>query len=113
MCITIQILIPPHQQNFYSFRFADYDLTVDDLFSANVVVAKRRGRAGVGLGGEGRVVQSRRGRPVGSVSRKPVPVRYRDEAGHTWTGRGKQPNWLRAHIEAGRDIEQYRVAEAE
>lgn len=48
---------------------------------------------------------------MGSVSRKPVPIRYRDDEGNTWTGRGKQPNWLRAHVEAGHDIEEFRVNE--
>ena len=48
---------------------------------------------------------------MGSVSRKPVPIRYRDDEGNTWTGRGKQPNWLRAHVEAGHDIEEFRVHE--
>ena len=71
----------------------DYELTPDDLFSANGAVI-RRGR-----------------RPAGSVSRKPVPIRYRDDEGNTWTGRGKQPNWLRAHVEAGHDIEEFRVNE--
>ena len=87
----------------------DYELTPDDLFSANGAVA-RRGRRPAGASEEGGA-RPRRGRPVGSVSRKPVPIRYRDDEGNTWTGRGKQPNWLRAHVEAGHDIEEFRVHE--
>lgn len=37
--------------------------------------------------------------------RKPVPVKYRDEEGHTWTGRGKRPNWFKAALEAGKTPE--------
>jgi DNA-binding protein H-NS len=37
--------------------------------------------------------------------RKPVPVKYRDEEGHTWTGRGKRPNWFKAALESGKTPE--------
>lgn len=36
------------------------------------------------------------------------PVKYRDGA-NTWTGVGQRPRWLRAHLEAGADIEQFRA----
>jgi DNA-binding protein H-NS len=34
-------------------------------------------------------------------SRAPAPVRYRDDKGNTWTGRGQQPVWLRARLASG------------
>ena len=34
-------------------------------------------------------------------SRAPAPVRYRDDKGNTWTGRSKQPVWLREAIAGG------------
>lgn len=43
------------------------------------------------------------------VVRKPVPVKYRDEEGHTWTGRGKRPNWFKAALEAGKTPEDLAV----
>ena len=84
----------------------DYELTPDDLFSANGAVIRRGRRpAGgrLGAASEEGSARPRRGRPV--------PIRYRDDEGNTWTGRGKQPNWLRAHVEAGHDIEEFRVNE--
>ncbi len=36
--------------------------------------------------------------------RKPVAVKYRDEHGNTWTGRGRQPLWVTAYKESGGDI---------
>lgn len=36
-------------------------------------------------------------------------VAYRDEAGNTWTGRGKQPAWVRAAIESGKNLNDLRV----
>jgi DNA-binding protein H-NS len=39
-----------------------------------------------------------------------VAPKYRDKAtGQTWSGRGLQPNWLKAALAAGRKIEDFRV----
>lgn len=38
-----------------------------------------------------------------------VAVKYRDEAGHTWTGRGLQPVWLREAIAAGHTLADFAV----
>lgn len=95
-------------------QIVDYELTPEDLFTP--AGAPRRGRRAQGEGAEaeeGGSSRRRRGRPVGSVSRKPVPIRYRDDEGNTWTGRGKQPNWLRAYLDAGHSIEEFRVEEGE
>ncbi|MDO4905583.1 MAG: H-NS histone family protein [Lautropia sp.] len=89
-----------------------YDLTVADLFSESAAPVRRGRRAaasaaGVDVLSKSTGLKPRRGRPVGAVSRKPVPIRYRDEEGNTWTGRGKQPNWLKRHIENGRNPEDF------
>lgn len=34
--------------------------------------------------------------------RQPAPVKFRDEAGNTWSGRGKRPNWFKAALESGK-----------
>lgn len=36
-----------------------------------------------------------------------VPIKYRDpsDANQTWTGRGRQPKWFKAYIDAGRTPE--------
>lgn len=52
------------------------------------------------------------------VSRKarrahaPAPVRYRDGAGNTWAGRGKQPVWLRDRLAAGATLGDFLVTTA-
>ena len=39
-----------------------------------------------------------------------VAAKYRDpESGNAWSGRGLQPNWLKAAIEGGRKIEDFAV----
>jgi DNA-binding protein H-NS len=36
-------------------------------------------------------------------------IRFRDEAGNNWTGRGKRPNWFKAAIAAGKKPEDFAV----
>jgi DNA-binding protein H-NS len=38
-----------------------------------------------------------------------VPVKYRDRAGNTWTGRGVHPVWLREKIKGGAKVEDFAV----
>jgi DNA-binding protein H-NS len=43
-------------------------------------------------------------------SRGKVPAKYRNQAtGETWSGRGLQPNWLKAALAAGRKIDDFKV----
>ncbi len=44
-------------------------------------------------------------------SRAPAAVRYRD-GGNTWTGRGKQPVWLRDRLAAGATLGDFLVTAA-
>jgi DNA-binding protein H-NS len=38
-----------------------------------------------------------------------VPAKYRDQAGNTWSGRGKRPRWLVDAIEHGHTLDSLRV----
>jgi len=42
-------------------------------------------------------------------------AKYRDPANpfHTWSGRGKRPNWLKAYLEAGRTLADFEIPEKE
>lgn len=42
-----------------------------------------------------------------------VAVKYRGPNGETWTGRGREPRWLSALIEAGRSKEEFLIANAD
>nr|MBA3478279.1 H-NS histone family protein [Lautropia sp.] len=33
------------------------------------------------------------------------PVKYRDEAGNTWSGLGKRPNWFKSALASGKSAE--------
>lgn len=65
---------------------------------------------GVG-GGQARGHGSKASKPAkkGAV----VAPKYRDtgDAANTWTGRGKHPRWLAAHLAAGRKIEEFAIKE--
>ena len=37
-------------------------------------------------------------------------VAYSNEAGQTWAGLGKRPNWLREKLASGATLEQFRIA---
>ncbi len=43
--------------------------------------------------------------------RKPVPPKYAhpEDPNTTWTGRGRQPKWIKAHLEKGGNLEDLRI----
>jgi DNA-binding protein H-NS len=46
------------------------------------------------------------GRKVSSrKAGRPAVVKYRDEAGNTWSGRGKRPQWFKSALESGKTLE--------
>ncbi|WP_421885242.1 H-NS family nucleoid-associated regulatory protein [Methylibium sp.] len=47
---------------------------------------------------------------TGGTAGRKVAVKYRNTAtGDTWSGRGLQPNWLKAALSSGRKIEEFSV----
>jgi DNA-binding protein H-NS len=52
---------------------------------------------------------SSKGRKVGSPrgDRKPVAVKYKDDQGNKWTGRGLKPKWLTTALAAGKRLEDF------
>jgi DNA-binding protein H-NS len=53
-------------------------------------------------------VRKARGSPM--KGRK-VAVKYRDDSGNTWAGRGARPVWLREKLKAGAKLEDFAVGE--
>lgn len=81
------------------------------------VAIEHYGLTAADLGLSGRAAETVK--PVGKVVAKKARknaakktsgvIRFRDEAGHTWTGHGKRPNWYLAAIEAGKTPESLAV----
>ncbi len=42
-------------------------------------------------------------------AKQPAPAKYRDEAGNTWSGRGKRPQWFKSALESGKTLEDLSV----
>jgi DNA-binding protein H-NS len=82
---------------------AHYGLTAQDLFGK----AAAAGAAGKGAGRK-RGAAAKKGKGGAAAKAKgPAVVRYRDENGNTWVGRGKRPQWLRDALTAGRKLEEF------
>lgn len=67
----------------------------------------------VGMSPEEVVMQMQRGRrgnkgPIGNTDSN-IRFRNPDNPSQGWTGRGKRPNWLLEKIEAGANLEDFRV----
>lgn len=78
---------------------AVYGLTAQDLGLAVSGKAKAAGKAAPA-----------KKRAVKAKARKAAPVvKYRNEAGGTWGGIGKRPQWLRDALAAGKKLEDFAV----
>lgn len=93
-----------------------FGITLDEVKKAASNIAKRV---------KATKAPKRRGRPRKSVSakktmktpakrkpkasRKSAPVKYKGPGGETWSGRGKQPVWLRTQIDSGRKLEEFKI----
>jgi DNA-binding protein H-NS len=74
-----------------------YQLTADDLGFEAKGGAKRGAAAG------------KRGRPAGAGRKSATTVKFRDESGNTWGGRGPRPQWLRDALGAGKTLQDFAI----
>jgi len=81
---------------------AHYGLTTQDLFAAG---AKKRGRPRKAVAKRAAAGGKRRA----GKTRRVIPVKYRDNKGNTWTGRGSRPRWLVAALNEGAKIDDFLV----
>lgn len=80
---------------------AHYGLTVDDLFGRSTSGRKSAGKA--------RAPSKKPTAKKAATKGSRVPVKYRDDAGNTWTGRGNKPRWLVAALASGKTVEDFAV----
>jgi DNA-binding protein H-NS len=83
-----------------------FGISIEDLREA----LRREGGAGKAPGRRGRpkkAAAASAGAPA--AKRRPAPVKFRGPSGETWTGRGKQPRWLKALVDAGRKADEFRI----
>jgi DNA-binding protein H-NS len=77
-----------------------YGLTVEHLFDSKAPKATPAKAA--------KVKAAKPARKAGA-KRPPVPVKFRDDVGNTWTGRGNRPRWLVAALSSGKKIDDFAV----
>lgn len=75
-------------------EIAKFGLTAEQLFGTPTVA---RGRAATGKS---------------AAAKKVRAIKYADDAGNTWGGMGKRPEWVRSALAAGKTLEEFLVARA-
>ena len=88
-----------------------YELTAADLgFTGLAVKAVKTVKSVKSVKAASPVVTVEAKKARKTAAPKPVGViRFRDDAGHSWTGKGTRPNWYKAAIEAGKTPESLAV----
>jgi DNA-binding protein H-NS len=74
-----------------------YGITAEDL---GLAPGKRAKKARVSSAGKARAIK----RPKSAVA-----VKFRDENGNTWGGRGPRPAWLRTALASGASLDSFSV----
>ena len=80
-----------------------YGLTAADLGFGRAGAAKSARGAGQGAA---KTPRRRRG---SAAAKTPAVVKYRNDSGGTWGGRGKRPQWLRDALAEGKQLSDFLV----
>lgn len=69
--------------------------------------------ADLGLGGKGKPAATAAAAPAKRKKRKSAKlstaIKYRNDSGGTWVGRGKRPQWLRDALASGKSLDEFLV----
>ena len=88
-----------------------YGLTADQIFGSNVSSGAKKSLAKKVVGKRAASVSNAKaGKSTSPSKGVKVAAKFKDEAGNSWSGRGSQPRWLRAAIEAGKSLQDFAVA---
>jgi DNA-binding protein H-NS len=82
-----------------------YRLSAQDIFGTGGGARRGRKRVAPAKAPAAGQKRARKGRRV-------IPVKYRDNKGNTWTGRGSRPRWLVAALNEGAKIDDFLVQKA-
>ncbi len=84
-------------------QIADYGITAEEL-GLDAAGSKRGRKPGKASAKPGRKPARKAAAKRANAGIKVAP-KYRDDAGNTWTGRGKQPKWVVAALAMGRSLD--------
>ena len=94
---------------------AFYGLTPERLFGPSSTKASKTRRTRASKSVPARALKKRvAAKSAAAPARKgvkgvKVAIKYKDDQGNGWSGRGSQPRWLRAALEAGKSLEDFAV----
>lgn len=74
-------------------KMAEYNISIYDLGADRVIT----------------MAAPRAGRKTRSDAGAPLPPKYKDSAGNTWSGRGITPKWLKKHLDSGKKLADFAV----
>ena len=83
-----------------------YQLTAEDLGLGGKRGPRKQVAASSTSAGQ------RKGAARKRAGKRPSVIRYRDGAGHSWTGMGRKPGWLNDGLAAGKTLADFAVAPA-
>ncbi len=120
--VALQSEIESLQKQAAEIRSKEYRKTVADIVATmrafGITLEELRKASGKKSAGRPKAVRpvakpGRKPKVVKPASpakaRKPVPVKFRGPNGETWTGRGKQPTWLKTLVDAGRKADEFKI----
>jgi DNA-binding protein H-NS len=133
--VQLQSEIQSLQQQAAELRTREFDRTVTEIVAqmaafgitlAQIKAAMKRAPAKTARGKKGKpgakpgrpkakgakgAKGSAKGKakPAKTGTRKPAAIKFRGPNGEAWSGRGKTPTWLKAHIEAGKTVNDFRI----
>jgi DNA-binding protein H-NS len=75
------------------------------------ITAYKLTAADLGFGVKPKTARKTRGlgKAKAGKAKAPRAPKFRDEAGHTWGGIGKRPDWLRAALAAGKSLSDFAI----
>ncbi len=63
----------------------------------------------LGLAGRAAAPAPKRGKAKRAAKAAARGAGYRDDAGNTWSGRGRRPGWINAALAAGKSLDDFRA----
>ncbi len=98
---------------------AHYGLTAQDLFgnpgaAAKPMAAAKRTKSVKTIqiaktDRPGKPAKTVKATKAAKAAKPPAPAKFRDDAGHQWSGIGKRPNWFKAALAAGKTADALRI----
>jgi len=86
-------------------------LSIDEVVAALAVrkqaprkVAKKISKAKTKPAATAKKAAAKKGKPKAKVKSSAPTVKYKDQQGNTWSGRGPQPKWLKDGVAAGKNL---------